>query len=105
MMQPPSTTTTTTTTTTTSVRVKRGPRAAGAVLQRIIREYHRCETRGFPHRSRKLNKLEDFSSRTCLQRLPSFAGRGDFVGGIDNEALDFSQLEDFINSDSEQVAT
>ena len=34
-----------------------------------------------------------------------FSGRGDFVGGIDNEALDFSQLEDFINSDSEQPAT
>ncbi|XP_071440803.1 myelin regulatory factor [Hetaerina americana] len=31
-------------------------------------------------------------------RLPH-AGRGDFVGGIDNEALDFSQLEDFINDD------
>lgn len=35
----------------------------------------------------------------------SVSGRGDFVGGIDNEALDFSQLEDFINSDSEQPAT
>lgn len=34
-----------------------------------------------------------------------YTGRGDFVGGIDNEALDFSQLEDFINSDSEQPAT
>ncbi|XP_033223232.1 myelin regulatory factor-like protein isoform X2 [Belonocnema kinseyi] len=32
-------------------------------------------------------------------------GRSDFVGGIDNEALDFSQLEDFINSDSDQPAT
>ncbi|VEN58112.1 unnamed protein product, partial [Callosobruchus maculatus] len=32
-----------------------------------------------------------------------FAGRGaDFVGGIDNEALDFSQLEDFINNDGSQ---
>ncbi|KAJ8939737.1 hypothetical protein NQ314_011023 [Rhamnusium bicolor] len=30
-------------------------------------------------------------------------GRGtDFVGGIDNEALDFSQLEDFINSEGSQ---
>lgn len=28
-----------------------------------------------------------------------FSGRGDFIGGIDNEALDFSQLEAFINSD------
>lgn len=27
---------------------------------------------------------------------------GDFVGGIDNEALDFSQLEAFINSDGSQ---
>lgn len=26
------------------------------------------------------------------------AATGDFVGGIDNEALDFSQLEAFINS-------
>jgi hypothetical protein len=30
-----------------------------------------------------------------------FAGRGDFVGGIDNEALDFSQLEDFINDEND----
>ncbi|XP_046741510.1 myelin regulatory factor-like protein isoform X4 [Diprion similis] len=37
--------------------------------------------------------------------LTQVAGRGDFVGGIDNEALDFSQLEDFINSDSEQPAS
>nr|CAD7433161.1 unnamed protein product [Timema monikensis] len=28
-------------------------------------------------------------------------GRSDFVGGIDNEALDFSQLEDFINDDND----
>lgn len=27
---------------------------------------------------------------------------GDFVGGIDNEALDFSQLEAFINSENTQ---
>lgn len=39
------------------------------------------------------------------QTLQAILGRGDFVGGIDNEALDFSQLEDFINSDSEQPAT
>ncbi|XP_065166491.1 myelin regulatory factor isoform X3 [Atheta coriaria] len=33
--------------------------------------------------------------------LHSIFGRGgDFVGGIDNEALDFSQLEAFINSDN-----
>lgn len=33
----------------------------------------------------------------------SVIGRGgDFVGGIDNEALDFSQLEAFINSDASQ---
>lgn len=31
------------------------------------------------------------------------SGRGsDFVSGIDNEALDFSQLEDFINSEGSQ---
>lgn len=30
-----------------------------------------------------------------------FSGRNDFVGGIDNEALDFGQLEDFINDESE----
>lgn len=29
-------------------------------------------------------------------------GAGDFVGGIDNDALDFSQLEAFINSDGGQ---
>ncbi|XP_067213805.1 myelin regulatory factor-like protein isoform X4 [Linepithema humile] len=39
------------------------------------------------------------------QTLQAILGRNDFVGGIDNEALDFSQLEDFINSDSEQPAT
>ncbi|XP_023289534.1 myelin regulatory factor-like, partial [Orussus abietinus] len=39
------------------------------------------------------------------QTLQAILGRGDFIGGIDNEALDFSQLEDFINSDSEQPAT
>ncbi|XP_015586527.1 myelin regulatory factor isoform X4 [Cephus cinctus] len=42
---------------------------------------------------------------TTTRRLLTVTGRGDFVGGIDNEALDFSQLEDFINSDSEQPAT
>ncbi|CAG9861760.1 unnamed protein product [Phyllotreta striolata] len=36
-------------------------------------------------------------------RHRSLPGRGtDFVGGIDNEALDFSQLEDFINSEGSQ---
>ncbi|XP_011631740.1 myelin regulatory factor-like protein isoform X1 [Pogonomyrmex barbatus] len=44
-------------------------------------------------------------NQVSARRLLSVAGRGDFVGGIDNEALDFSQLEDFINSDSEQPAT
>ncbi|XP_034943768.1 myelin regulatory factor-like protein isoform X2 [Chelonus insularis] len=39
------------------------------------------------------------------QTLQAILGRSDFVGGIDNEALDFSQLEDFINSDSPQPAT
>lgn len=34
-----------------------------------------------------------------------FAGRSDFVGGIDNEALDFSQLEDFINNETDQSNT
>ncbi|EEB15445.1 hypothetical protein Phum_PHUM368850 [Pediculus humanus corporis] len=34
-----------------------------------------------------------------------FIGRNDFVGGIDNEALDFSQLEDFINGESENGHT
>lgn len=31
-------------------------------------------------------------------RLGGRGGAGDFVGGIDNDALDFSQLEAFINS-------
>ncbi|XP_076277743.1 myelin regulatory factor homolog 1 isoform X3 [Lasioglossum baleicum] len=44
-------------------------------------------------------------NQATTRRLLAVAGRGDFVGGIDNEALDFSQLEDFINSDSEQPAT
>ncbi|XP_071630934.1 uncharacterized protein [Temnothorax longispinosus] len=44
-------------------------------------------------------------NQVCARRVLSVTGRGDFVGGIDNEALDFSQLEDFINSDSEQPAT
>ncbi|XP_074040694.1 myelin regulatory factor homolog 1 [Leptinotarsa decemlineata] len=36
-------------------------------------------------------------------RHRTLQGRGnDFVGGIDNEALDFSQLEDFINSEGSQ---
>ncbi|KAK6645424.1 hypothetical protein RUM43_001701 [Polyplax serrata] len=39
------------------------------------------------------------------QRLRSSQGRNDFVGGIDNEALDFSQLEDFINDESENGNT
>ncbi|KAF5290050.1 hypothetical protein FQA39_LY14831 [Lamprigera yunnana] len=33
------------------------------------------------------------------EKTRNLQGRGDFVGGIDNEALDFSQLEAFINSD------
>ncbi|OXU19256.1 hypothetical protein TSAR_009415, partial [Trichomalopsis sarcophagae] len=36
-----------------------------------------------------------------INRIP---GRGEFAGGIDSEALDFFQLEDFINCDSEQPA-
>ncbi|XP_025266515.1 myelin regulatory factor-like protein isoform X3 [Camponotus floridanus] len=53
------------------------------------------------------NHHEDVNiiSQVSARRLLSVTGRGDFVGGIDNEALDFSQLEDFINSDSEQPAT
>ncbi|KAG5886872.1 hypothetical protein JTB14_024729 [Gonioctena quinquepunctata] len=43
-----------------------------------------------------------YVKRNRLQCVCS-AGRGtDFVGGIDNEALDFSQLEDFINSEGSQ---
>ncbi|XP_077290061.1 uncharacterized protein LOC143913889 isoform X2 [Arctopsyche grandis] len=34
------------------------------------------------------------------QEVFAALGRSDFVGGIDNEAIDFSQLEDFINSDA-----
>lgn len=33
-----------------------------------------------------------------MKQLAGRTGAGDFVGGIDNEALDFSQLEAFINS-------
>lgn len=42
-----------------------------------------------------------FKNGVAYKRL-FFVGRGDFVGGIDNEALDFSQLEAFINSDGNQ---
>lgn len=34
-----------------------------------------------------------------------FLVRNDFVGGIDSEALDFSQLEDFINNEDEGEST
>lgn len=54
-----------------------------------------------PPLSTKITTSVTLTGGTAL----SFSGRGDFVGGIDNEALDFSQLEDFINSDSEQPAT
>ncbi|XP_063220444.1 myelin regulatory factor isoform X2 [Bacillus rossius redtenbacheri] len=40
------------------------------------------------------------SRRLAPDRAPD-GGRNDFVGGIDNEALDFSQLEDFINDENE----
>uniref|UniRef100_A0A069DX84 Putative myelin protein regulatory n=1 Tax=Panstrongylus megistus TaxID=65343 RepID=A0A069DX84_9HEMI len=39
------------------------------------------------------------------QTLQAVLGRSDFVGGIDNEALDFSQLEDFINNETDQSNT
>ncbi|XP_033610855.1 myelin regulatory factor isoform X3 [Cryptotermes secundus] len=39
------------------------------------------------------------------QALQAVLGRGDFVGGIDNEALDFSQLEDFINDENDASNT
>lgn len=48
------------------------------------------EIRNVPHR----RILIMFVFLMCLGR------GGDFVGGIDNEALDFSQLEAFINSDN-----
>lgn len=37
--------------------------------------------------------------KLLLDILLCTLGRGDFIGGIDNEALDFSQLEAFINSE------
>ncbi|XP_054279852.1 myelin regulatory factor-like protein isoform X2 [Macrosteles quadrilineatus] len=40
-----------------------------------------------------------------IQDLQAVLGRSDFVGGIDNEALDFSQLEDFINDDTDENHT
>lgn len=39
------------------------------------------------------------------QALQAVLERSDFVGGIDNEALDFSQLEDFINDDTDENHT
>ncbi|XP_018568182.1 myelin regulatory factor isoform X2 [Anoplophora glabripennis] len=44
--------------------------------------------------------MDSLSADLAIQAI---LGRGaDFVGGIDNEALDFSQLEDFINSEGSQ---
>lgn len=40
-----------------------------------------------------------------LIRFLFVLGRNDFVGGIDSEALDFSQLEDFINNEDEGEST
>ncbi|XP_059488155.1 myelin regulatory factor isoform X2 [Neocloeon triangulifer] len=40
----------------------------------------------------------ELSADAALQEA---IARADFVGGIDNEALDFSQLEDFINGDND----
>lgn len=39
------------------------------------------------------------------QMIQAVLGRSDFVGGIDNEALDFSQLEHFINDDTDDNHT
>ncbi|CAG9814774.1 unnamed protein product [Phaedon cochleariae] len=45
----------------------------------------------------------DMDDRRESRHHRTLHGRGtDFVGGIDNEALDFSQLEDFINSEGSQ---
>ncbi|KAJ8666819.1 hypothetical protein QAD02_008481 [Eretmocerus hayati] len=52
-----------------------------------------------------LNEIESVLTDTDRAFTHLISGRSDFVGGIDNEALDFSQLEDFINSDSEQPTT
>ncbi|XP_060532862.1 myelin regulatory factor [Cylas formicarius] len=44
--------------------------------------------------------MDNLSADLAIQAI---LGRGtEFVGGIDNEALDFSQLEDFINGDNAQ---
>lgn len=41
--------------------------------------------------------MDNISTDLAIQAI---LGRStEFVGGIDNEALDFSQLEDFINND------
>jgi hypothetical protein len=47
-----------------------------------------------------MQEMDALSADLALQAI---LGRGsDFVSGIDNEALDFSQLEDFINSEGSQ---
>ncbi|XP_044261502.1 myelin regulatory factor isoform X3 [Tribolium madens] len=47
-----------------------------------------------------MQEMDTLSADLALQAI---LGRGsDFVSGIDNEALDFSQLEDFINSEGSQ---
>ncbi|XP_050503840.1 myelin regulatory factor-like protein isoform X2 [Diabrotica virgifera virgifera] len=44
--------------------------------------------------------MDSFAADLAIQAI--LARGTDFVGGIDNEALDFSQLEDFINSEGSQ---
>ncbi|XP_024083163.1 myelin regulatory factor isoform X2 [Cimex lectularius] len=46
--------------------------------------------------------IEEQSQTNSQHGQQHHQGRSDFVGGIDNEALDFSQLEDFINDETDQ---
>ncbi|BES94507.1 NDT80 / PhoG like DNA-Hypothetical proteinsfamily [Nesidiocoris tenuis] len=48
--------------------------------------------------------IEEQSQNNSQHGQPT-QGRSDFVAGIDNEALDFSQLEDFINDETDQTST
>nr|XP_018917850.1 PREDICTED: myelin regulatory factor isoform X1 [Bemisia tabaci] len=48
--------------------------------------------------------MEELVGDEAVQLFMNFS-RSDFVGGIDNEALDFSQLEDYINDETDSSNT
>jgi hypothetical protein len=69
--------------------------AAEAAAGSKHRTRSRCCCRGIQNAATYVTAWFDSYRLSCV------AGRGDFVGGIDNESLDFSQLEDFINDEND----